>query len=89
MGIFDRIKGPIILKGDSSAKEQLNALEKLLIETKELKIKSSIENDITAIKAGIYGENIILFELKNSHIPMFVLHDLYLEFDGLSARLIS
>ncbi|MBR0596941.1 NERD domain-containing protein [Sinanaerobacter chloroacetimidivorans] len=87
MGIFDRIKEPVILKEDSSAKEQLDALEKLLMETKNLKIKSALENDIAAVKAGILGEDTILFELKNSHIPMFILHDLYLEYEGLSAQI--
>jgi hypothetical protein len=87
MGLFDKIKEPVILKEDSSAKEQLKELEKLLINTKDLKIKSALKNDITAFKAGILGEETILFELKNSHIPMFVLHDLYLEFDNLSAQI--
>lgn len=87
MGLFDRIKEPVILKEDSSDKEHLSALEKLLGEVNDSKIKSAIENDIAAVKAGISGENTILFELKNSHIPMFVLHDLYLECDGLTAQI--
>jgi len=87
MGLFDRIKEPVILKEDSSAKEQLNVLERLLTETKDPKIKYALESEITAVKAGISGEDTILFELKNSHIPMFVLHDLYLEYDGLSAQI--
>lgn len=39
------------------------------------------------LQAGICGEDTIAFELKNSHIPMMVLHDLYLEHEGLSAQI--
>jgi len=87
MGLFDKIKEPVILKEDSSAKMQLQALEQLLTEVKDPKVRTAIESEITAVKAGIFGEETILFELKNSHIPMFVLHDLYLECDGLTAQI--
>ncbi len=87
MGLFDKIKEPVILKENSSAKVQLEELEQLLVTVTDPKVKALIENDIVSIKAGIIGEDKILFELKNSHIPMFVLHDLYLEYEGLSAQI--
>ena len=34
-----------------------------------------------------YGEKNIAFELKNSGIPMYILHDIYLESDDLSAQI--
>ena len=37
--------------------------------------------------AGIFGEKTVRYELANSHIPMFVLHDLYLEYEGLTAQI--
>jgi len=36
---------------------------------------------------GISGEETVAFELKNSFMPMLVLHDLYLEHEGLSAQI--
>lgn len=87
MGIFDKIKEPVILKEDSSAKNQLRALEQILTEIEDKNIRSLLESDIAAVKAGIFGEETILFELKNSHIPMVVLHDLYLEYEGLTAQI--
>lgn len=87
MGLFDKIKEPVILKESSIAKEQLSQLEQLLSATTDSKRKSLIESDISALKSGIYGEETILFELKNSHIPMFVLHDLYLVHEQLSAQI--
>lgn len=87
MGLFDKIKQPIILKEDSSAHKHLSELELLLPGVTDPKLRQTIENDIAAVKAGILGEETILYELKNSHIPMFVLHDLYLEHGGLSAQI--
>ncbi len=37
--------------------------------------------------AGIYGEKAVRYELENSHILMFLLHDLYLEHNGLTAQI--
>jgi hypothetical protein len=87
MWLFDKIKEPVILKESSSAKEQLQALEQLLVTTNDPKTKSLIETGISYIKSGILGEDRILYELKNSHIPMFVLHDIYLEFEELTAQI--
>jgi Zn-finger domain associated with topoisomerase type I len=87
MGLFDKIKGPIILKEDSSAKNQLKALEQFLYEENDTKIRAALERDIAVVKAGIFGEDTILYELRNSHIPLFVLHDLYLEHEGLTAQI--
>ncbi|MEA5040608.1 MAG: NERD domain-containing protein [Clostridiaceae bacterium] len=87
MGLFDKIKEPVILKEDSEANERLHAMEQLLAATEDPKIKAALESDMAAVKAGISGEDAVLFELKNSHIPMFVLHDLYLKYDDLSAQI--
>ena len=77
MGLFDKIKEPVILKEDSTATQQLAELEQLFANETDPKTKTMLETDIVAVRAGIYGENIILYELKNSHMPMYVLHDLY------------
>jgi superfamily II DNA helicase RecQ len=36
---------------------------------------------------GEFGENNIIFELKNSGMPMYLLRDIHLEIDGLSAQI--
>jgi len=38
-----------------------------------------LKQDIKNLEYGILGEKKIEFELKNSHMPMYVLHDVYLE----------
>lgn len=86
MGLFDKLKDPVFLKEDSDAKENLDTL-KAIYQTASEDMKQEIEQDINALSYGIAGEDQIGFELKNSHMPMFILHDLYLESEGLTAQI--
>ncbi len=86
MGLFDKIKGPIFYKDDSEAERQLEVLKKLQ-QTASDKIADDIEQEIRLVEAGIAGEKQVRFELENSHIPMYVLHDLYYEYEGLTAQI--
>lgn len=86
MGLFDKMKEPIFLKESSNAEAQLEALkalESLLNPTGQALIRQDIKN----LEYGIIGENKIAFELKNSHMPMYILHDVYLEDEELSAQI--
>lgn len=86
MGLFSRLSEPVFLKEEGSAQEQLSQLEALLPRLSG-KTKSKAEHDVKCLQYGIYGENQIIFELKNSHMPMFVLHDLFLEDEDQSAQI--
>ena len=86
LSIFDKIKEPIFLKEDSSAIETLEKL-KILTETAPPELKNKIEQDIKYISIGLHGENNIKYELKNSHMPMCVLQDLWLSDGGLTAQI--
>ncbi|MCI8755096.1 MAG: hypothetical protein HFG18_00700 [Oscillospiraceae bacterium] len=86
MGLFDKMREPVFLKEDSSAQAQLAELERLLPKTTG-KVKTQIEQDIRNLQYGIAGENRIIFELKNSHMPMYVLHDLHLDDGEQSAQI--
>ena len=86
MGIFDKIKGPIFYKDDNVAEQQLRELETLMAQAAG-DTADAIAREIQLVKAGIAGEQQIHFELENSHIPMYVLHDLYLEYNGLTAQI--
>ena len=80
MGIFDKMKGPEFIKDDSEAEKELAVL-------KSLPSTPEIERQIKLTEAGIEGEEQVRFELENSHIPMYVIHDLFLEHDGLTAQI--
>jgi len=76
MGLFNRLKEPIFLKESSNAEEQLEKLKELepLLNQEG---QSIIRQDIKCLEYGIAGEKNIAFEFKNSHMPMYILHDIY------------
>ena len=85
MGIFSQHK-PMVLKADTSATlqlEQLRALQGSLTPAGEKLLK----DDIRALETGIKGEERILFELENSHLPLIVIRDLHLQHEGLAAQI--
>lgn len=86
MGLFNRMKEPIFLKENSNAEVQLEKLKDLepLLNAEGQDI---IRQDIKFLEYGIAGEKNIAFELKNSHMPMYILHDIYLENGDLSAQI--
>ena len=86
MGIFDKLNGPVFLKESSDAIEQLEQLNRLH-QNAAGSLKKQIELDMKLLSYGISGEETVAFELKNSFMPMVVLHDLYLEHEGLSAQI--
>ena len=86
MGIFTKPE-VIILKESNDAKVYLQKLQELTFKPLG-EVKEKIEKEITIVNAGIYGENNILFELKNSPMNLVVLHDLYIKTkSGLSAQI--
>ncbi|MBR5264996.1 MAG: NERD domain-containing protein, partial [Clostridia bacterium] len=84
--IFGKEKEPVILKENSTAEEQLISLMELSVMAKG-KVKEDIEQEIRNIKADIAGEENIIFELKNSHIPMYILRDIYIEYEDYKAQI--
>lgn len=75
-----------IYKESSDAKEYLKQLEELYARA-DGELKEKIQKDIKLARMGIEGEEKILFELKNSGMDMFVLHDIYIECGDLSAQI--
>ncbi len=86
MGIFDKLKAPVFLKDNSNAEEQLSKLEALRPALSGDAL-NELNLEIQRVTAGIYGEKQVHYELETSHIPMYVLHDLYLEYEGLTAQI--
>lgn len=86
MGLFERMKEPVFLKEDSDAEKQLEKLREIepLLKTEG---QAKLRQDIKYLEYGIIGEKNIAFELKNSHMPMYILHDIYLENEDLSAQI--
>ena len=86
MGLFHKPE-VIVVKESSDAKQYLLRLEQLDNKSQG-ELKERIEKEILITKAGIIGEDNILFELKNSGMDMVVLHDICIETqDGLTAQI--
>lgn len=85
MGFFNKPE-VVILKETSDAKKYLMQLAELY-EKSTGDLKNKIEKEIKYVKAGIVGEDNILFELKNSGMDMIVLQDIYIESEDLSAQI--
>lgn len=83
MGLFGGI-GPVFLKENSDTSEFIEKMEILSKKTTG-DLKKEIELQIKLASYGEMGEKNIAFELKNSGIDMYILHDIYLEFEDLSA----
>ena len=86
MGILNKMCEPVVLKESSSAQEQLQQLEYYQILAPKSVIPL-IERDKALIKYGINGEEAIMYELINSHIPMYIIHDIFFEYNGLKAQI--
>jgi len=78
-----------ILKESSDAKEYLSKLEELQSTVKKgSQLYKKLDKEISIVKAGIIGEEAILFELKNSGMDLVVLHDICLvDQDGNTAQI--
>lgn len=86
MGLFDKLKEPVLFKDSDEMTKQMEFL-------KELQEKASgesrrlIEKDMRLLEYGRQGEEAVLFELMNSFMPMIILRDLHLQYEGLSAQI--
>lgn len=86
MGLFDKLDKPVFLKESSDAQAQLDQLKEFYKIAPD-DYKGHIEQDIKLLSYGIRGEEQIAFELRNSFMPMIILHDLHIEYEGLSAQI--
>lgn len=80
------LDGPKFTKEFTPRTKQVEELESLL-KIVEDDSKVLIENEIKKIKYGSYGEQNVFYELKNSFMPMVCLHDVRIEYKGLSAQI--
>lgn len=86
MGLFDQIREPVFLRQSDRAEKQIEMLKVLRPSLNE-EGQLMLEKDIRCLEYGIQGENNIIFELKNSHMPMYILQDICLEAGDLKAQI--
>lgn len=86
MGLFTKKIGPVFLKEESDTSEFIRKLQ-IFQGKADGELKEKIEKQIRLATYGQEGEKNVAFELKNSGIDMYILHDIYLESGDLSAQI--
>lgn len=84
--MFNKLSTPIFLKENYEQDRRIAFLESLSRNLTETGQKQ-VANDIKNIKNGIKGEKNIAFELRNSNLPMYVIHDFYIEHGDSSTQI--
>ena len=73
MGLFTKFEETVFYKVDSELERKVEILTEL---QKKYPNNDKIKSELAMSKAGLKGENQIIFELKNANIGMYVLHDI-------------
>ena len=90
MGIMDcaidafRFKDTIFYKENSDLQDKYNALKKL---NEEYPKNEELQSELLIVKKGLDGENEISYQLKKSHIGMYVLRDIKVKYEDLTAQI--
>ena len=87
LSIGRTLKEPVFLKEYTGMDKTVSALENLKKRTNDPEVKNSIDMDILFIKQGDQGEKNVYFELKNSFLPMYILHDVRIQHGDYNAQL--
>ena len=84
--IFDslRFKDTIFYKSNSDLQERFDALTKL---NKEYPQNSDILSELYIVKKGLDGEKEISYQLKKANIGMYVLHDVKVKYENITAQI--
>ena len=84
VGLFSKFTETIFLKRDSELEKKVNALKEL---SEKYPNNEKIKNDLFLANKGLEGEKEIEYELKNANIGMYVLHDISLKYEDLTAQI--
>ena len=79
-----RFKDTIFYKEESDLKDKYNALKKL---NEEYPNNEELLYELYIVKKGLDGENEIAYELKKANIGMYVLRDIKLKYEDLTAQI--
>lgn len=84
MALFERFRETIFLKSDCELERKVEALKKL---KEKYPNNKEIAQDLFIAEQGLWGENEIMYELKNANIGMYVIHDLNIAFEDFKAQI--
>ena len=79
-----RFKETVFLKETSDLQDRFNALNKL---NEEYPNNEELLSELYIVKKGLDGENEIAYQLKKSNIGMYVLRDIKVKYEDLTAQI--
>lgn len=79
-----RFKDTIFYKENSDLQDKYDALKKL---NDEYPNNEDLLSELYIVKKGLDGENEIAYQLKKAHIGMYVLRDIKVKFEDLTAQI--
>lgn len=79
-----RFKDTIFYKENSDLQDKYDALKKL---NKEYPNNEDLLSEFFIVKKGLDGENEIAYQLKKAHIGMYVLRDVKVKYEDLTAQI--
>lgn len=86
-GIGKRIDGPTFIKDYEDSGTLISELQAIADTIKDAAIQDDLDLDIRYIKAGDQGEKNVYYELKNSFIPMLILHNVVIQYDDYKGQM--
>lgn len=90
MGLIDsaidafRFKDTVFYKENSDLQKKYDALNKL---NEEYPNNEELQSELYIVKKGLDGENEIAYQLKKAHIGMYVLRDIKVKHEDLTAQI--
>lgn len=84
---FKTITKPTAIKEFGAENDNLKALDDLVSKLNNDEKKELVNKEIKAMKRGLQGEKAVDFELKNCISPLLYLHDVRIEYDGLTSQI--
>lgn len=90
MGLIDsaidafRFKNTVFYKENSDLQNKYDALKKL---NEEYPNNEELQSELYIVKKGLDGENEIAYQLKKAHIGMYVLRDIKVKHEDLTAQI--
>ena len=84
---FKTITRPTAIKEFKIENDNLKVLDELLAKLNNNEKKELVNKEIKAMKRGMQGEKTVDFELRNCVSPFLYLHDIRIEYDGLTSQI--
>ena len=82
--IFDTFKDTVFVKKTSNLERKYEALERLV---KEYPNNDKLKEELFIVKKGLDGEKQIEYQLKKANLGLYVLHDINLKYEDMTAQI--